>query len=41
MLYIIVQNIKKSNPGLSFTEVGKALGEKWKKMSGNILNSFP
>ncbi|KAJ4769081.1 Non-histone chromosomal protein 6 [Rhynchospora pubera] len=21
------------NPGLSFTEVGKALGEKWKKMS--------
>ncbi|KAJ4789328.1 FACT complex subunit SSRP1 [Rhynchospora pubera] len=27
------ENIKKSNPGLSFTEVGKALGEKWKKMS--------
>ncbi|OAY85475.1 FACT complex subunit SSRP1-A [Ananas comosus] len=26
-------NIKKSIPGLSFTEVGRALGEKWKKMS--------
>ncbi|KAA8515128.1 hypothetical protein F0562_018307 [Nyssa sinensis] len=27
------QNIKKSNPGIQFTEVGRVLGEKWKKMS--------
>ncbi|KAF3444756.1 hypothetical protein FNV43_RR14449 [Rhamnella rubrinervis] len=27
------ENVKKSNPGIAFTEVGRALGEKWKKMS--------
>ncbi|KAK1562064.1 hypothetical protein Q3G72_005550 [Acer saccharum] len=26
-------NIKKSNPGIAFTDVGRVLGEKWKKMS--------
>lgn len=34
VILVILQNIKKSIPGLSFTEVGRALGEKWKKMSG-------
>lgn len=33
----ILQNLKKDNPGLSFTDVGRALGEKWKKMSGMFL----
>ncbi|KAJ0985546.1 hypothetical protein J5N97_003902 [Dioscorea zingiberensis] len=27
------ENIKKSNPGLSFTDVGRALGDRWKKMT--------
>ncbi|XP_024031637.1 FACT complex subunit SSRP1 [Morus notabilis] len=27
------ENVKKSNPGISFTEVGRVLGDKWKKMS--------
>ncbi|XAR51771.1 hypothetical protein NMG60_11006503 [Bertholletia excelsa] len=27
------ENIKKSNPGISFTEVGRVLGDKWKRMS--------
>ncbi|CAI9109632.1 OLC1v1009491C1 [Oldenlandia corymbosa var. corymbosa] len=27
------ENVKKSNPGIIFTEVGKVLGEKWNKMS--------
>lgn len=27
------ENIKKSNPGLSFTDLGRALGEKWNKLS--------
>ncbi|MCH98748.1 FACT complex subunit SSRP1-like, partial [Trifolium medium] len=27
------ENIKKTNPGISFTDVGRVLGEKWKKMS--------
>ncbi|XP_068642864.1 FACT complex subunit SSRP1-like [Aristolochia californica] len=26
--------LKKDSPGLSFTDVGRALGEKWKKMTG-------
>ncbi|KAH7532611.1 hypothetical protein FEM48_Zijuj04G0039900 [Ziziphus jujuba var. spinosa] len=26
-------NVKKSNPGIPFTEVGRVLGDKWKKMS--------
>lgn len=27
------ENLKKTNPGISFTDVGRVLGEKWKKMS--------
>ncbi|XP_077217969.1 high mobility group [Tasmannia lanceolata] len=27
------ENIKKSNPGMSFTDVAKAVGERWKKMT--------
>ncbi|KAL3525963.1 hypothetical protein ACH5RR_014335 [Cinchona calisaya] len=27
------ENVKKSNPGISFTDVGKVLGERWNKMS--------
>ncbi|CAK9322642.1 unnamed protein product [Citrullus colocynthis] len=27
------ENIKKSNPGISFTELGRVLGDKWNKMS--------
>ncbi|KAH9676376.1 FACT complex subunit SSRP1 [Citrus sinensis] len=27
------ENIKKSNPGIAFTDVGRVLGERWKKMS--------
>ncbi|GAU43803.1 hypothetical protein TSUD_247920 [Trifolium subterraneum] len=27
------ENIKKTTPGISFTDVGRVLGEKWKKMS--------
>ncbi|KAG6545542.1 hypothetical protein Mapa_013144 [Marchantia paleacea] len=27
------ENLKKSQPGLSFTDTGKVLGDKWKKMS--------
>lgn len=26
--------VMKSNPGISFTEVGKVLGERWNKMTG-------
>ncbi|XP_058744875.1 FACT complex subunit SSRP1-like [Vicia villosa] len=28
------ENLKKTNPGISFTDVARVLGEKWKKMSG-------
>ena len=38
---LFVQNIKKINPGLSFTDVGRALGDKWKKMSGMALACVP
>ncbi|KAL9323426.1 hypothetical protein ACSQ67_008283 [Phaseolus vulgaris] len=31
--HFFFQNLKKSNPGISFTDVGRVLGEKWKKMS--------
>jgi hypothetical protein len=34
LLFILWQNLKKTNPGISFTDVGRVLGEKWKKMSG-------
>lgn len=27
------ENVKKSNPGISFTDVGKVLGERWNKMT--------
>ncbi|KAL2658510.1 hypothetical protein AAZV13_03G028100 [Glycine max] len=27
------ENLKKTNPGISFTDVGRVLGEKWKKLS--------
>ncbi|WOL08146.1 FACT complex subunit SSRP1 [Canna indica] len=27
------ENLKKNNPGMSFTDVGRALGERWKKMT--------
>ncbi|KAL5806615.1 hypothetical protein ACOSQ4_029348 [Xanthoceras sorbifolium] len=27
------ENIKKNNPGIAFTDVGRVLGDKWKKMS--------
>ncbi|KAH7846216.1 hypothetical protein Vadar_011319 [Vaccinium darrowii] len=27
------ENIKKTNPGIAFTDIAKVLGEKWKKMS--------
>lgn len=27
------ENLKKSDPGMSFTDVGRTLGERWKKMS--------
>ncbi|XP_072977188.1 FACT complex subunit SSRP1-like [Typha angustifolia] len=27
------ENLKRSHPGMSFTEVGRALGERWKKMT--------
>lgn len=29
-----LQNVKKTTPGIAFTEVGRVLGDKWKKMSG-------
>ncbi|WVZ15664.1 hypothetical protein V8G54_013230 [Vigna mungo] len=29
------ENLKKTNPGISFTDVGRVLGEKWKKMSAD------
>lgn len=35
-----LQNLKKTNPGISFTDVGRVLGEKWKKMSGMAAVSF-
>ncbi|XP_044504432.1 FACT complex subunit SSRP1 isoform X1 [Mangifera indica] len=27
------ENIKKSNPGIAFTDIGRVLGDKWKKMT--------
>lgn len=35
-----MQNIKKSTPGIAFTEVGRVLGDKWKKMTGIFFNEF-
>lgn len=35
----LLQNVKKTNPGISFTEVGKVLGDKWNKMSGVVTIS--
>ena len=31
------QNIKKSNPGIGFGDIGKVLGDKWRQMSGKIF----
>lgn len=35
-----MQNLRKNNPGMSFTDVGRALGEKWKKMTGTPFSSI-
>jgi hypothetical protein len=32
-----MQNLKNSNPELATTEIAKKLGERWQKMTGNIL----
>jgi len=37
---VFLQNLKKTNPGISFTDVGRVLGEKWKKMSGMAVVHF-
>eukprot|EP00262_Sarcandra_glabra_P010978 TRINITY_DN26688_c0_g1_i1.p1 TRINITY_DN26688_c0_g1~~TRINITY_DN26688_c0_g1_i1.p1 ORF type:complete len:646 (-),score=160.90 TRINITY_DN26688_c0_g1_i1:244-2181(-) len=34
------ENLKKSNPGMSFTDVGRALGERWKKMTAEEKEPF-
>ncbi|XP_038985170.1 FACT complex subunit SSRP1-like [Phoenix dactylifera] len=34
------ENIKKSNPGMAFADVGRALGERWKKMSAEEKEPF-
>ncbi|KAL0381072.1 UNVERIFIED_CONTAM: FACT complex subunit SSRP1 [Sesamum angustifolium] len=34
------ENVKKSNPGISFTEVGKVLGERWNKMTADEKSPF-
>ncbi|PHT57082.1 FACT complex subunit SSRP1 [Capsicum baccatum] len=34
------ENVKKSNPGISFTEVGKVLGERWNKLSAEEKEPF-
>lgn len=34
---VCMQNLKRNTPGLSFTDVGRALGERWKKMTGMCL----
>ncbi|KAL0431696.1 UNVERIFIED_CONTAM: FACT complex subunit SSRP1 [Sesamum radiatum] len=34
------ENVKKSNPGISFTEVGKVLGERWNKMTADEKSPY-
>ncbi|ERN03798.1 FACT complex subunit SSRP1 [Amborella trichopoda] len=34
------ENLKKNNPGMSFTDVGRALGDKWKKMTSEEKEPF-
>ncbi|XP_020598875.1 FACT complex subunit SSRP1 [Phalaenopsis equestris] len=34
------ENLKKANPGMSFTDMGRALGEKWKKMTAEEKEPF-
>ncbi|KAI3846537.1 hypothetical protein MKX03_008219 [Papaver bracteatum] len=34
------ENIKKSNPGISFTDTARALGEQWKKMTAEEKEPF-
>lgn len=33
-------NIRKSNPGMAFTDIGRALGEKWRSMTGEEKEQF-
>lgn len=35
-----MQNVKKANPGIPFTEIGKVLGERWNKMTGMNKYAF-
>lgn len=39
--YFVSQNVKKSNPGIAFTDVGKVLGDRWNKMSGTAILGKP
>lgn len=39
-IYVLIQNIRKSNPGMAFTEMGRALGERWRKMTGNVQSIY-
>ncbi|KAI3462955.1 hypothetical protein Pfo_019618 [Paulownia fortunei] len=34
------ENLKKSNPGISFTEVGKVLGDRWNKMTADEKSPY-
>ncbi|KAH0690361.1 hypothetical protein KY290_018602 [Solanum tuberosum] len=34
------ENVKKSNPGIAFTEVGRVLGERWNKLSAEEKEPF-
>ncbi|URD86579.1 hypothetical protein MUK42_28561 [Musa troglodytarum] len=34
------ENLKKGNPGMSFTDVGRALGERWKKMTAEEKDPY-
>jgi structure-specific recognition protein 1 len=34
------ENVKKSNPGIAFTDVGRVLGDKWKKMTAEEKEPF-
>eukprot|EP00252_Welwitschia_mirabilis_P021283 TRINITY_DN5415_c0_g1_i1.p1 TRINITY_DN5415_c0_g1~~TRINITY_DN5415_c0_g1_i1.p1 ORF type:complete len:652 (+),score=167.25 TRINITY_DN5415_c0_g1_i1:276-2231(+) len=34
------ENLRKNNPGMSFTDVGRTLGERWKKMSAEEKAPF-
>lgn len=36
-----MQNVKKSNPGIQFKDIGRVLGERWNKMTGIHQFHFP